>query len=42
MNKTSDYVSWSCDYVQGNHIAEPVTAAEFVPLIVARAANRTD
>ncbi|MEK7296232.1 MAG: EAL domain-containing protein [Actinomycetota bacterium] len=31
-----------CDYVQGNHIAEPVTAAEFVPLIVARAANRTD
>ncbi len=23
-----------CDYVQGNHIAEPVVASEFVPLVV--------
>jgi diguanylate cyclase (GGDEF)-like protein/PAS domain S-box-containing protein len=31
-----------CDYVQGNHIAEPVIANEFVPLIAARVANNGD
>lgn len=28
-----------CDFVQGNHIAKPVSAGDFVPLITARVAN---
>ncbi|MEO8364402.1 MAG: EAL domain-containing protein [Ilumatobacteraceae bacterium] len=31
-----------CDFVQGNHVAEPVVGGEFVPLVVARATNRVD
>jgi len=31
-----------CDFVQGNHIAEPVVGVEFVPLVVARATSRID
>lgn len=31
-----------CDFVQGNHVAEPVVGSEFVPLVVARATSRVD
>ncbi len=31
-----------CDYVQGNHIAQPVSASEFGPLLASRAAKLGD